>query len=286
MKLTNRNNFPEAIVNAIKNDSYVKGERSDFSCTELLQPPKIRSLKKTHWQELEEDVEDRLWSLYGQITHTILERANVNNLVEKRFYADFDGVIVSAQIDSLTLSSGTLTDYKFSTSYKFKSGQPVSPEWEQQLNIQLEILRRNDFDATRIEIVGLLRDFSKPAAMREEDYPKSPIVRKEVEIWPREKTVAFIKERIELMKAAEVELPLCTEEEKWATPAKWAIMKKGAKRALRLLETESEAIKYSQTIAGGFVEHRPGKANRCAHYCIAKNFCDQYKKEQEKESEG
>lgn len=278
MKLTNKNKFPEAIYNAIKSDSYTKGEKTDFSCTELLQPPRIRSLKKKHWKDLEEDVEDRLWSLYGQITHSILERANETNLVEKRFYGEFDGFKVSAQIDSLIIENSSLVDYKFSTAYKFKNNQPVPEEWTQQLNIQLEILRQNGIDAGSIEIVGLIRDFSKMQALRDRDYPRSPIVRVPVEIWPREKTQAFIKHRISLHKMAEAQLPLCSDEERWATPTKFAVMKKGRKRALRLLETESEADKYAKEV-GGYVELRPGTANRCKAYCAVKDFCQQYQSE-------
>lgn len=285
MKITNKFSLPSAFVNAVKNDGYTKGEKSDFSCTELLQPPRLRALKKKHWNEIEEDASDRVWSLLGQAVHTILERANSSDLAEKRFYATFDGFVVSAQIDTLCLQSGILSDYKVQSVYKFKTNQSPDPSWIAQLNIQLEILRQNGIEANELKIVGILRDFSQGKAMREEDFPNQPVVVVPIEIWPREKTVAFIKERIELMRAAEVELPLCTEEERWATPAKWAIMKKGAKRALRLLETESEAIKYSQTIAGGFVEHRPGKANRCAMYCPVKDFCSQYLEEINKTKE-
>ena len=44
MILTNKHNLPEAIVAAIMNDSYTKGD-ADISVTELLSPPQLRALR-------------------------------------------------------------------------------------------------------------------------------------------------------------------------------------------------------------------------------------------------
>ena len=49
MKLTNNHNLPEAIVAAIMNDSYTKGD-ADISVTELLTPPQLRHLKLKHYE--------------------------------------------------------------------------------------------------------------------------------------------------------------------------------------------------------------------------------------------
>jgi hypothetical protein len=115
MKITNKNNLPDAIVRAVKNDPY---SGSGYTATSLLKPPRQAALIKRHEHEIEEDASDRIWSLLGQSIHSICERANVSDLVEKRFDAYFGPHKVSGQIDSLGLESEVLTDYKTTTVYK------------------------------------------------------------------------------------------------------------------------------------------------------------------------
>lgn len=273
-------------MKAVENDTYSKGE-SDYSVTELLKPPRVTALTAMHKEKLVDDVEDRLWSLYGQIVHTILERANQADLVEKRFFAEFNGPsgprIVSAQVDTLALVRGILSDWKFTTSWGFKLGQPVKPEWVAQLNMQLEILRRNGLDAVALQIIGLLRDWSKLEAQRTEDYPKKGVIVVPIEIWPRERTVAFIEERIALHERAkqvtnDEDLPLCTPDERWAKQDSWAVMK--GTRAIRfgVCFTEKAAEETHRKNPGTRIEFRPGFSTRCSAYCSVSEFCSQYQK--------
>ena len=64
MRLTNRFRMPKAFVRAVENDSYHKGDKVDFSVTELLSSPHQRNLKRIHKDEIVEDVIDRVWALY------------------------------------------------------------------------------------------------------------------------------------------------------------------------------------------------------------------------------
>lgn len=282
MNITNRNNLPEALVKAVENDDYSKGN-SDFSATELLKPPRQRELQRRHKGKVEEDVEDRLYSLYGQLVHALLERANEADLVEQRFFGEFLGYTVSAQIDSLTLKDETLSDYKFTTAYKFIGNKEPDPNFIAQLNIQLELLRRNGYDAKRLQIIGLIRDFSKRKAKFDRDYPSSPIVTQEIPMWSREDTVGFIEERIRLHVAAQKKLPQCSEEDRWAKPDVYAVMK--GKRAINggIKRTLEEAQELAEETEGSFIEHRPGDNTRCENYCSVAPFCSQYKKLKERE---
>lgn len=284
MKLTNKANLPEAIVKAIRNDGYTKGG-ADFSVTELLKPPRQRALTIKHKDEITEDVQDRLWALYGQVAHGILERANMNDLSEVRFFGDFDGVTVSGQIDTLAIVDGVLSDFKFTTSWSFKSNQAAKPEWTAQLNMQLELLRMNGKDAKSLQIIGLLRDWSQGQAKKDPNYPQCPIMILPIEVWPREKTQSFIRERIKAHKDAEKNLPLCSKEERWAQDDVWAVMKKGRKTAVKLYGSEIEARAHAESDSSLYVVFRPGKSNRCEGYCSAAPFCDQYKQETQNQSE-
>jgi hypothetical protein len=279
MKLTNKNNFPEALVRAIQNDSYTPGERADFSPTELLQPPRLRALKKIHKHEIVEDVEDRLWALYGQIVSTILERANEADLAEKRLYAKFGDFTLAGQFDSFSIKNSTLSDWKFSTAWSFKSNQDPKPEWIAQLNMYAELLRRNGYTVNKLQIVGLIRDWQMRDAKQNPDYPQAQVVTQDIPMWSSEQVESFIQLRIAMHLAAERELPECSEQDRWAKPSIYAVMK--GKRAMpgglqfSLEAAESLCAKNP----GTRVEFRKGESTRCNSYCPVSEFCTQFKKE-------
>jgi hypothetical protein len=81
--LTNRLGLPQAIVDAVTNDPYTKGE-SDISVTQLIQPPYQRKLRVEN--EVVEDVSDRIWSLVGQVGHSILERSHPEHYAESQHW--------------------------------------------------------------------------------------------------------------------------------------------------------------------------------------------------------
>lgn len=285
-EITNHSNFPEALVRAVKNDPYDKGD-CDFSVTELLKPPRARALEKKHAHELTEDVEDRIWSLLGQVVHGILERANMADLAEKRFFGSVGGFVISGQIDSLSITDGVLTDWKCTTAYKFKEGEAPPEDYVAQLNMQLEILRQNGLDAKALQIVGILRDFSPSKARDSYNYPKKRVKKMSIPIWPREKTIAFIEKRIALHILAEKHLSECSGEERWLKDEAWAVMKKGAKRSTKNHTNELSAQEHVKALGPAFVvEYRPGFNGRCEDYCAAAPFCEQFQKLKQQRASG
>ncbi len=276
MKITNNSNLPEALVKAMRNDPYDRGA-CDFSVTELLKPPRQRALQKAHADEIVEDAEGLIYRLYGQIVHSILERANDLDLAEKRFFATFNDKIVSGQIDTLSLHGGVLSDFKFSTAWKFKSNTPPDPDFVAQLNMQLELLRQNGLDADKLQIVGLIRDFRIREARDNSDYPQSPIVVMPIPMWSREETVRFITRRILLHVNAMVNLPECSKEERWAKDDIYAVMK--GKRAINggLQTSREDALRVGMANPGTRIEMRPAVSMRCQEYCSAAPFCQQFK---------
>lgn len=214
MRLTNKLGLPRAIYNAVANDPYNKGD-ADFSITELIAPARQRALMKLHKEEAEEDVSDRLWSLYGQLMHLLLERAAENAITETRLFGRFGRYVVSGAFDSLCLDSGALSDFKFTTAWAFMAGKKPKDEWVQQLNMQLELLRLNGMDATKLEIIGCLRDWQLAKFKADRKYPQSQMARHDIPIWPREQTVRFIIGRINDHVDARQTLPKCSSEETW-----------------------------------------------------------------------
>lgn len=279
-KYTNRLNLPQALVDAVTNDDYSRGE-CDLSITQLIKPMRAVVLEREYSAQITEDVSDRLWSLYGKITHKILESSNIdkNIVAERRLFMEVDGVKISGAMDSYEIEGGSLIDWKFTTSYKFKKGD-IPEEWEQQQNCYAELLRHNGHKIDSLEIIGLLRDHSKLEAKRDEYYPQLPVARMPIPLWSQEKTISFIKDRVAVYKDALKTLPQCTAEERWASPDVWAIKKKGAARAINGgLYTDADAASRKLASLGGGheVEFRPGENKRCDNYCAAAAFCIQYR---------
>lgn len=286
--ITNKSNLPEAIIRAMQSDPYSSGG-SDYTITQILRPVQMKALEDRHHDEITEDAEDGLYRLYGQIAHGILERANMADLAEKRFFMEIAGKKFSGQIDTLSLKDGVLTDYKFTTAWGFKASKPAKSEWVAQLNCQLELLRQNGFDAQKLQIVGLLRDWQIREAKTQPDYPQSMVVTLDIPIWSREATQAFIKMRINEHEAAKFTpaemLPECSLDERFANEATWAVVKSGKNGKTRAinngakLKSEEDAQKMCLANPGTTVEFRRAEpTKRCLYYCKVSQFCSQFKK--------
>lgn len=291
MKITNELNLPASIVEAVKNDSYEPGE-SDISVTQLIDPPRKVALMGQHYDELIEDASDRLWSMFGQIVHGILERADDQSVTEQRLYMDILGWRVGGQMDRLAIGEGKdtnaiiLEDYKFTTAYSVKGGRPRQ-EWIEQQNCYAQILRENGHKVEAINVVAIFRDWSKLKAKREADYPQKQVAVVKIPMWSAEDTVKYMTERVRLHQEARAgNLPNCTEDERWAKPTTYAIMKTGRKSALRVLYSLAEAEQYARS--KGLINdigklrpeitivERPGAQTRCENYCAVAPFCQQF----------
>jgi len=284
MKLTNKLGLPQPIVKAVSNDGYSSGD-CDISVTSLLKPPQMRALELRHEDQLEEDVSDRIWSLLGQVVHGILERAEETAIAEERLYIDVDGWRVSGQMDRFLLKEGLLQDYKFITVYKIRDGVPE--EYAKQLNIYAHILRKNGKTVNKLQIVAILRDWSKNQYIREGDpYPAHQVVLLDVPIIPDEEVAAYVEERVKLHKAAASASAIelfqnfeCSKEDRWAKDDVWAVVKTGQKKAVRLFSTKETAEAFLKTLgAGHSITFRQGESTRCKSYCSAAPFCEQYKR--------
>lgn len=291
-KPTNKLNLPAPLYKALCNDSYSPGE-SDYTATGLIAPARIEALKILHKDNIQEDASDLIYSLQGQSVHTILERAaedlkSEGWIAETRFYHIVDGKKVGAQIDVFHPDTGLLQDYKLTSVYKVKDG--ITEEFAQQMNIQAELLRRNGYEIKKMEIVAILRDWSKGEREREvrsfgehASYPANQVVILDVPLIPSEEVVEFIRTRINAHESARNgTLPQCSAEERWAQPDKWAVMKWGQKKAVSLHNSQeaAELVANSLHTEGKpvIVQKRPGTSRRCESYCPVAKFCTQYKK--------
>jgi hypothetical protein len=156
-----------------------------------------------------------------------------------------------------------------------------------------------------LQNVALYRDWSRSEWVRSQsgrrDYPP-PAEVFDVPLWSKEKRWEYLFERLALHAAAaelpDHELPACTPAERWqkaafwavveepganavavrgteaeaaevaagmSQPDKWAVVKPGAARALRLYEDLAEAYAHAERVEGAKVEDRPGKKYQVEH---------------------
>jgi hypothetical protein len=279
--LTNKLNLPEPFVRAANNERYSKGE-SRYSVTELIKPARMAALERYYGDAIVEDVADHVWSLFGRITHGILEASGAPEtgaILEERLYAEVMGVRISGQMDHTVLyPDGLLDDYKTSSVWSVMHGLKL--EWEQQLNLYRWLQHVNGRAVTRLRVVVFLKDWSIAKARQDGPqgkYPKQAVVAIDVPVWELEQAETFVHQRLQEHTAADewaqgkpvAGEPRCTDAERWVRPRKYAVIKKGNVRAIPggLCDTMQEAEYKSHELPGSRIEARGGEPIRCIDYC-------------------
>lgn len=270
-RVTNRHGLPKAVVDAVLNDPYTGG--GDITATKLIDAPQIRVLGGKHRDEIVTDVSERVWSLLGQAVHTVLERAGLRQegmVAEQRLFAEVNGWQLSGQADVIDLDDGAIRDYKVTTVYKARG----SFSWNRQLNVLRWLAMKNGYDIKRLEIIAIFRDWRKVESERNPDYPRAAIQAIDIPIWDDDALEQYIDERVRMHQAAASgeHIP-CSEEEQWRDADKWALIKPGSSRALKVLDAEPVPFDVPE---GYIVQHRPGAPKRCQHYCDVSRWCPQY----------
>lgn len=281
MKITNRHNLPESIVRAVTNDGYTgpKADSNKVSVTTLNGHARIHYLKCRHWNEIEEDVMDNIWKVLGSAAHMVMEKAEgKNDLAEQRLEKEVDGLVISGAFDLYDGKTQELHDYKTTSAFSIVYNPNGKPEWEKQMNIYAYLLNSIGFPVKGLKIICIIRDHSDSKVEDGSNYPPAPIHILNMPLWDNAKTEAYIKERVAIFQAAkdksDTELPVCTDEDMWAKPSTWAIMKEGRKTAVKVCATEDEA--KANCSAGCHIVLRPGTRTRCDRYCQVSKFCNIY----------
>ena len=296
MKITNKSNLPKVIERAVINDPY-DSSGSNISTTRLIAPPRIRVLEMRNWDLIEDDVSNRIFSLLGQSVHHILERSKLKvDLAERRlFYKDdkiTNGWTLSGQFDLLS-RQGDLTDFKVTSAWAALDALTNGKdEWENQLNVLDFLCSKNPKTLTRykkevkvksLNIMAILRDWSKLKVMQSDNYPRKQVVMIPIRRWSEEEQENYVQARIKLHQDAEKtnDLPLCTAKERWRKEDSYALMLDNRKTARRVLPTRQDMDKYMKDNKyvegqGCKVVFRAGEDVRCQHYCSVNQFCSHF----------
>jgi hypothetical protein len=291
MKYTNKHDIPKEIIRAIENDQYTRGN-SDISVTGLLQPPRIRLLEREHHDDIVLDYSDETWKILGQSVHAILERANENyddTITEQRLFADIEGWTVSGQTDSLAVHDKILKDYKVTSVWTVVNAlKEGKSDWEKQLNCYAYLYKHNTGETiNELNIIAIARDWNRRELQRRGgDYPRSSIITIDIPLWSEQEQLQFFKDRVSFHRSSEFkhsmdgELPLCSDEDRWKREDTFRVVKKGRKRAIRVLPSLKEAEEFLGSNEDGLsIEVSKGESIRCGAYCNVAQFCNQYKEE-------
>lgn len=280
MKLTNKFSLPQTIINVISRPEYTKG-KANFSVTELLNSPRIVQLKRKHWNSLEEDASDMVWSLFGSAIHKVLEHGkDENHIIEERIHIEVDSTRISGAIDLQEVEDGgiVLSDYKTTSAWVV---QNMKQDWHNQLNCYAYLVETaKKIPVKKLQIVAIVRDWSRRDVVKE-GYPQAPIVVIDIPLWPYEERERYVRDRISKHTTAVFDMEIgddlqpCTPEETWEKETSYAVKKEGGVRAKSVHKTREEA--EAVLTKGYFVEVREGERTRCANFCQVSQFCDQYK---------
>ena len=280
MIIKNELGLPQAFINALNLERHnAKGE---YSATTLLHSVRETILTDRHFDEIEVDVADCVWQIWGTAVHLIFERAGIEGFAEERFEVPVSNSKVTGRVDLYDLQNEIIYDWKTASVYKWTFAD--FGDWDKQGLIYAWLMKQNGLNVKEIRFVALLKDHSKSKARKETDYPKKPAMVHTVKVTDKalEEIETFIKTKVPELEKAEMlsdeDLPLCTDEEKWASPSKFAVMKEGRKSAIRLFDTKEEAESNKSALGGTYIEERKSEARKCLDYCACKDFCPFYKK--------
>ena len=286
MKVTNELGLPQAFINALNLEKH--NEKGCYSATTLLKGACETILTDRHFDEIEIDVADCVWQIWGTAVHLIFERAGIEGFTEEKFEVSVSNSKVTGRVDLYDLENETVYDWKTASTWKVQFND--FSDWDKQGLIYAWLMKQNGLKVKEIKFVALLKDHSKSKARKDFEYPQKPVVVHTVKVTEDalKEIEAFINLKVRQFEVAETlvdeKLTPCTKEERWATEGKWKAKKEGRKTALKVCDTEEEAKECIKDIAGGYVEYVEGCSRKCEDYCVCKDYCPFYKSMIEKKN--
>ena len=264
--------FPSPFMRAITKNSYNKGDCT-FSCTQLINAPK-RTYLATKGDKVETPYSS-FAALLGTAIHSVLE-ANVDTesgeIAEQRMFYNFPlkgtEIRISGCIDFY--ENNTVFDYKFIGGTQAE----MKPDHHKQVQINGLLSELNGLKVEHVAIAYLQRDWSYMQSTVNPLYPKTPF---KIFITPFDREFAsktLLQCVSDHQDALDGHPRDCTDEEMWAKPDSFALMKPGAKRASKLCASMAEA--EDEKKPGQFIQVRKGERTFCTSFCGFGNICPQH----------
>ena len=307
-KFTNHQQLPLEVVAAIMMDRYTDEteEPFDFSASNLTAPVQQQILKKRHKDNLRIfDVMDKFASFFGSVAHQVLEDAwhvKMGSTPEERIYMTVHGKIISGKLD--IFHEPEVRDYKSTKVYKIM--KRLFDDWAKGQNVYAALCRVNGRKVDKLTVCAMMKDWNK-GEMYKAGYPVAPIEMISLDVWPQEKAMAYIEERVlALIEAEKIVVKIatehsgedrevrsrladielferfpCTQEDMWQRVKDCCILKDGSDRAVggTIRETETECLQILADKYAGKEEYkvvtRWTKRTRCIDWCECSTICRQ-----------
>ncbi len=315
MKITNKHNLslPLAVLLCTSDYDYDTRENA-ISATTIMKPLKsiVLSMQNQDIQR-EFDIIDMVPAVFGSAVHAFAEKGwndketvtkaltalgispeiqsrvvvnpNPKKLkkdaipiyIEKRSERKVNGWIVRGKFDACI--DGKLSDHKTCSVWSTIFGSN-----DKDYTLQGSIYRWLNPEivfANEISIEKNYTDWSSSKARSDSKYPQLRAESMNYPLMSNEATGSFIVSKLkqidECLKLHQDEMPPCSEEELWSTPAEYKYFKKlEAKRATKIYHSIEEANARLNTEGCGTVKVFPGQIKRCA-YCNVQPVCNQSK---------
>lgn len=296
MVMTNNSELPMFIADVADElyNSHKAPEQNEYSTTELLKGTKEILLLRRHNKQIEQDVQDTasLWT--GTAVHSMVQK-----------YAEKDGIICEKELRREVIVDGKqyyitgrldyynpqtrrlqdLKDCKVAGFDKARKGE--DDKWFKQLcSYSYDMETGFAMPVDGADIIAVMTDHSKVKASLDPNYPQGAIgliswdmtsaeaVEKRAEVIEEQENK--LAEVVRCSTLADDDIPPCTPEERFEDLS-WAVMKKGAKRAVKKCDTKEEAEELAKTNPDYYVEDRGGNPIKCKLYCSCNKFCSFYR---------
>jgi hypothetical protein len=284
MKITNKLNLPDMLQRAAEKEYTYRDKR--YSITSLLDPDRVLMLKRRHNDEIEQDVSECIWMLWGSVVHYALEtgiECRENEYVEEHLEYTFpSGYTLSGIIDHV---EDYIDDYKTTSVWTVIYGSN-NEHWKKQLQMGAYLhYKKHGNWINKGRIIAILKDFNKKDSLLKDNYPKMPVQVIDFDLGTPEEIETWIINRFKrieyLEKQSDFNLPMCTLEERFNSGDKYAVKKKNNKTAFRVFDKKDEArellINLEQKYPGVYeIEERIGEDKKCKEYCSCCKFCTYY----------
>lgn len=301
MKITNNLKLPKQLVELV-NSNY-KPTPHQYSCTTILKPTRQIILERRYGEQIEQDVSDMCWMIFGIAVHSVIENSKEDDGQFKeeklkvdlgKYWKDLEGYYLSGRSDLIDLLQKEIVDWKTCSAWKVIYQD--FEDWRKEMLIYAWAVKDMGFDVDKARAIAFIKDHNKTKSKTDSQYPKLPIWVEKFKFTNKqfEEIKQFIYEKfVELKKyenASDEELPMCTDEERWREPTKYAVKKKANKKATKLHETREEAEKHLENLekdyAGQYeIEVREGTDKKCLEYCSCCKFCKYYQENYMKEDD-
>jgi hypothetical protein len=286
MKISNKFGFPSSIVRAVEKEYEYKPKR--YSVTSLLQTDRELMLKRRYNDEIEQDVSEMIWLLFGTSVHYILENIDLEDYekVEYKMEHTLDnGYTLSGILDYLSDKDKLILDYKVVKTYSY-----IFDKNNEKYRKQLQMCAWLYYKETgkwysKGQIIMIFKDWNKTNLLTNKDYPKFPVATVDFDLGTPEEIENWIVNKFKhiqyLEGLSDLDLPLCSKEERFNTGDKYAVKKKVWKKAFRVFDNLNDArellITLEQKYPGEYeIEERIGEDKKCKNYCSCCNFCPYY----------